>query len=73
MNRKNLIKNLHPFVKRYYEIENEYYQRISDLEKEMNTNCGRTDLEFFFCDGFAGIGFTGREHPLIHEYEIIKQ
>ena len=68
---KKLIKQLKPFMKRYKEIEYEYYKQICILETEIQKLTKINGIEFIFGDGdFVGIGNLERTMQLIHREEI---
>lgn len=49
------------------EIEDTYYARVNELEKELARETGIKDIEFFFCDNeCAGVGNADRTMKLIH-------
>jgi hypothetical protein len=53
------------------EIENEFYARINDLEKELERETDIKEIEFFFCDNeCVGIGNVERTMELIHGEDL---
>jgi len=55
------------YWEKFVEIENEYYARLNDLEKDLARETGIKDIEFFFCDNeCVGVGNIDRTMKLIH-------
>jgi len=68
---EKLIKQLKPYWKELDDLEGEFQVKVYNLEGKMNKEIGRTDLEFFMCDGdYVGIGDIGRAMKLIHSQEL---
>lgn len=68
---KDLIKKLKPYWVKFKKLEDEYYEKIFEIEKEMSRKLKIKDLEIFFCDGEAvGVGSYCRNMELIHRKEL---
>lgn len=65
-------------MKKYWDklqqLEEDFFQGVSQLEEEMQIEIGIEDLEFYQSDagGFCGIGNVSRTMNLIHEFELKK-
>jgi hypothetical protein len=52
---------------RFVEIENEFYDKLNELEKIMEAATKIEGIEFFSCDGeYMGVGNADRTMKLIH-------
>jgi len=77
LNKKQISKRLNTFWDKYWKISQDFNEKVSKLEKDMNKklNLG-FNLEFFHVDGeCVGIGAEDyskrKEFPLIHDSEFI--
>jgi hypothetical protein len=62
-----LRNKLIPFWEKLEVIEDDFYERVQALEKDMEETTGIEGIEFFFCDNsIAGIGNADRTMELIH-------
>jgi hypothetical protein len=69
MLRKELIKKLKPYWKELDKAEEKYCMMVQVIENKMQQEV-REDLEFFWSDGWAGIGNNDRSMKLIHREEL---
>ncbi len=69
LNKKQINK-----LKKYWRIlkilEDSFLESVGDLEKAMSEELNIEDLEFFFCDGYCGIGDVRRTIKLVNSYEL---
>lgn len=74
-NTKRLRRQLVPFVQRFHEIEERFFEEVYALEKEMEEATGIEGIEFFqgFDGGYVGVGNADRSMQLIHFGEIEKE
>lgn len=64
------IKKLKPYWKKLQELEGEFNLNVHALELKMQNNLDISDLEFFWRDGYCGIGDEARTIKLIHKCEL---
>jgi len=64
---KEQILIIKAYWEKFYEVENEFYSRIQDLEKDLERETKIKGIEFFACDGeYCGVGNADRTMKLIH-------
>jgi len=74
---KQLNKNQINYLRHHWKLakkaEDEFYEKIKDIEFSMSSELDIPDLEIFFCDGsMVGIGNAGRTIKLILKEELEK-
>ncbi len=66
-----LIKQLQPYWKKLRRLEDIFYKKVSNLEKQMEKETGIKDIYFFSCDNeHVGIGNAMRTIELIKMEEL---
>lgn len=66
------IEKLKPYWRELKFLEDNYFQQIAKIEERMSKELDIEDLEFFYCDGWAGIGNISRTIKLINS-EILEK
>ena len=57
----------HKYWRRLQKIEDEFYKKLHNLEKQIQQETGIEDMEFFWVDNsIVGIGNMSRTVKLIH-------
>jgi len=65
------LEKLKFWWKIFQQAENEYWQRVGDLERKISKHVGIKDIEIFHSDNTAvGIGNYDRTMPLIHREKL---
>lgn len=67
---KETIKKLKPYWKKLQELEGKFNLDVHMLELKMQKGIGIESLEFFWSDGYCGIGNDSRTIKLIHEHQL---
>lgn len=70
---KKIINKLKPF---WEELKWEQYIfncHIRNIEKRMQKETKIKDIEFFYCDGYYGIGTASKSIKLIHGNELERE
>ncbi len=63
-------KDLKVYWARLQEIEFEFYKEVERLEKIMEKQTGIKGIEFFWSDGYCGIGTADRKMKLVQAEEL---
>ena len=72
-NTYSLIKKLKPFWARFKKIEEEYYDKMHQIEIDMTKKTKIKDIELFFCDNeCVGIGNYSRTMELVRKEDLEK-
>ena len=65
-----LIKKLQPYWKEYIVIEDEFLNKVSELEAKMEKEVGIEGIYFHRCDSGTGIGTLDTKLELIFAEEL---
>ncbi len=71
--KSNTIKKLKPYWKKLQELEGKFNLDVYALELKMRNELNIDDLEFFWSDGYCGIGNTSRTIKLVNAEELEKK
>lgn len=64
------IKKLKKYWKALQLLEEDFSIRVSALENIMEDKTGIEGIEFYWCDGYCGIGTADKKMKLIHQDEL---